>query len=377
MNKKLYNIKKTYFIRPHHLKLFKVMEKVEEMPKQKKSIENLKRNFGKRDINNLNENISLKENKRIVENNVNISHKNDIKEYGYFITPEEEIDNENEKFKTKENIENINNNTYNLKIKKNKSHIINYKNLSMNNSDDEEEGEEEEELSSLEKEDIRDNIRATLTRVFKSEKVDVIKDSTVLLSSIKKQYGRNYFVDMIEKNKNSKEVKIICGDSFKILLDVISKSLLKLDFNKRNLIYTIKLIKSCSYFKAIVNNFEYTLLVKIAENLKKNFKLFHEILFWELWIEDELNEKDLKILNNFKKLNEKEKKNEYYYIDEDDDEIKSFKENYKMHLKDAKNNMIRMKINKSFILTVIEKLCNNFLKDDDYQRQLVGEIMNI
>ncbi len=39
--------------------------------------------------------------------------------------------------------------------------------------------------------------------------------------------------------------------------------------------------------------------------------------------------------------------------------------------------MIRMKINKSFILTVIEKLCNNFLKDDDYQRQLVGEIMNI
>ena len=379
MNNKLYNIKKTYFIRPYHLKLFKAIEKVEEMSKHKKLFKDLKRDFEKRNINNSNENISLKENQRIVENNANISNKNDIKEYGYFITPEEEIDNQNEKLNSKENIESIDNNTYNSKIKKNKSHTIYYKNLNMNNSDDEDDDEDEgeEELSSLEKEDIRDNIRATLTRVFKSEKVDVIKDSTVLLSSIKKQYGRNYFVDMIEKNKNSKEVKIICGDSFKILLDVISKSLLKLDKNKRNLIYIIKLIKSCSYFKAIVNNFEYTLLVKIAENLRKNFKLFNEILFWELWIEDELNEKDLKILNNFKKINEKEKKNEYYYIDEDDEEIISFKENYKIHLKDAKNNMIRMKLNKSFILTVIEELCNNFLKDDDYQKQLVGEIMNI
>ena len=151
----------------------------------------------------------------------------------------------------------------------------------------------------------------------------------------------------------------------------------KLNIDKIDLIYIVKLIKSTNYFKTIVKKQIYTLFEKVCEILTKNYKIFNEIKYWELWIEDELNQNDLKILNNLKHINENKEKNEYNYIDEDDEEIVNFKEKYKIYLKDAKNNMIKMKLNRSFILTLVEELCKKYLIDEDYQKKLVGEIMNL
>jgi hypothetical protein len=167
----------------------------------------------------LNEKGIIKENKRIIYNDINLSHENDINDFGYYMT-QEEAKEENlrkhqkkeKKIKFEEFQENITNNKTNC-VQKNANKISKPK-------------LEEDNLSTSEKEDIRDNIRETLTRVFKSEKVNVNKDSSLLLSSIKKNYGVNYFVDIIGQNKNSKEIKLISGDSFEILFLVISKLLL-------------------------------------------------------------------------------------------------------------------------------------------------------
>ena len=368
LNKTLYTIKKTYIIKPPNLKLLEAIKKENDFSKGKKILDEIKNNLK----NAFKYIYNLKENNRIVNNNINLSNKNDIKNCVYFITQEEEIENETEKANDNEN-EKINSDEDKdePKIKKYKSHSIS---LDLNNNCNE---DKEEGLTSVEKEDIRDNIRETLTRVFKSEKVNVVKDSAVLLSSIEKQYGRKYFINIIEKNRNSKEVKIISSDSFKILLEVIIKSLSKLNIDKIDLIYIVKLIKSTNYFKTIVKKQIYTLFEKVCEILTKNYKIFNEIKYWELWIEDELNQNDLKILNNLKHINENKEKNEYNYIDEDDEEIVNFKEKYKIYLKDAKNNMIKMKLNRSFILTLVEELCKKYLIDEDYQKKLVGEIMNL
>ena len=374
INNQFFTITKNYGIKPSHLKLFQPFEGKLKHQKGSKLLHDinfyLKKEFKERHF--LNEKGVIKENRRIVHNDLNLLHQNDIKTFGYYLTPEEEEENEEkENEKKAKNIK-----MTSIEEESNISNIQNKKNENpkKDNKDLKEDSSDNENLTEIEKEDIRDNIKETLTRVFKCEKVNVTKDSAVLLSSIVKQYGRDYFVDIIEQNRNSKEVKIISGDSFTILLEVISKSLLKLPVNTKNIIYALKLIKSCLFFKAIVNKIDYLLYDKMIEILTKNFKLYNEILFWDLWIEDDLNERDVEILNEFKQYNQD---STYHYIDEEDDEIITFKENYKKVLKNARNNMIKMKLNKSFMLSVIEGLCDKYFKDDeDFKYQQVIEIMN-
>ena len=364
MNEKFFKIFVTYVIKPNHLvKNSKGKKLVDDLKSY------LKKEFKfKQDLNNNN---IIKENKRIVEKNINITNKIEKKEYKYFITPEEENEKENEKLNDKENMDNnLDDNMNAKKLKNNKK--MKDENIDIRNYKD----EIEEGLTESEKEDIRDNIKATLSKIFKSEKIDIKGDTEILLSSMDKQYGRNYFIDLIKLNKKGKQIKIISGDSYKILSDVISKSLLKdIKSSQRNIINTIKLLKPCCYFKTTANKLELSLLGKIGEILTNNYRIFYELSFWELWIEDDLSDNEYKILNSFKKML---KNDEYHYIDEDDSEIIDFKENYKKYLKEAKNNMVELKLNRSFILTVIQESFWKYIKnDDEYQKQLVTEIMNM
>ena len=343
MDEKFFKIFVTYVIKPNDLV---------NNSKGKKLVDDLK-SYLKKEFKfkqDLNNNNIIKENKRIVERNINITNKIEKKEYKYFITPEEENEKENEKLNDKENMENnLDDNMNNKKLKNNKKNNNKDENLDIRNYND----EIEEGLTESEKEDIRDNIKATLSRIFKSEKIDIKGDTEILLSSMDKQYGRNYFIDLIKLNKKGKQIKIISGDSYKILSDVISKSLLKdIKSSQRNIINTIKLLKPCCYFKTTANKLELSLLGKIGEILNNNYRIFYELSFWELWIEDDLSDNEYKILNSFKKML---KNDEYHYIDEDDSEIIDFKENYKKYLKEAKNNMVELKLDRSFILTVIQE----------------------
>jgi len=377
INMHLFTIKKNYFIYPSHLKLLQPIINNLSIQKGRKLMQDtayyLQKNFTNRHL--LNEKGIIKENKRIINNDINLSNENDFNNYGYYITPEE-IEEENLKKNEKKqkkiifednkiNIVNDNNNLKQINDKKEKK--------------EEQEKKEEEILSTADKEDIRDNIRETLTRVFKSERVNVVKDSSVLLSSIEKMYGVNYFVDVFEQNRISKEVKVISGDSFIILLEVIYRLLLRLKVCERDNIYSIKLIKTSIYFKAIVNKIEYILFEKIIEKLTKNYKLYNEIHFWDLWIEEELSPIDKEILNEFKKI--VEDKDRYHYIDNENEQLANFKANYKDEVKKARKYMVKMKLNKSFMLSVIEELFNKYFKDDiefeEFKKNLVKEIMDL
>ena len=369
MKNDYYDINKTYIVKPSQLKFFQKIEMKLNNQKGAKLIQDvnyyLKEMFNYRQY--LNENGIVKENKRIVYNDINISNKNDVKSIGYYITEEEKNENEKNKNNIKEEKKKLQNKKDNNKKDNNKKK--DNKNVEKDFSDN-----DDEELSNVEKEDIRDNIRGTLTRVFKSDKVNVVKDSAVLISSLEKEYGRKYFVDIIEGNKNNKEIKILNEDSFKILLEVITKLLLKLNYNRKNIIYTIKVIKSCFYFKTIFNKVDYLLYEKIFEILTKNFNMFNSILFWELWIEDELDEKDIEMINKFKKIKEE---NTFYYIDEDDEEFIKFKDHYKKQLKEARKNMEIMKLNRSLMLSVVQELCQNNSLEDEFQKEQVVEIMKM
>ena len=364
INMHLFTIKKNYFIYPSHLKLLQPIISKLSIQKGRKLMQDttyfLQKEFKNRHL--LNEKGIIKENKRIIDNDINLSNENDVNNYGYYMTPEE---------KEEENLRRDEKKQKKIIFEDNKINDDNNFKQTNDNKEKKEEKEKEEE--------IRDNIRETLTRVFKSERVNVTKDSSVLLSSIEKIYGVNYFVDIIEQNRLSKEVKVISGDSFKILLEVISKLLLRLKVCERDNIYSIKLIKTSFYFKAIVNKVEYILFEKIIEKLTKNYKLYNEIHFWDLWIEEELSPIDKEILNEFKKI--VEDKDGYHYIDNENEQLATFKKNYKEEVIKARKCMIKMKLNKSFMLSVIEELFNKYFKDDiefeDFKKQLVKEIREI
>ena len=362
MNNKLFKINKTYVIKPSRLKLFRPIENEINDLDDQNLLEDinvvLKKEFKYPQI--LNEKGIVKQNRRIIYNDIDISNKNDINSFGYCMTKEEKKDNEMNKAlgaETKKENDEDNRDKVDKNLEK-----------KLFDPDD----ESNSELTEIQKEDIRDNIRGTLTRVFKSEKLNLTKDSAVLSSSLESQYGKNYFVNVIEGNKSSKEIKIISEESFMILFKVITKCLLKLESNKKNMIFVMKLIKSCSFFKAIVSKIDYFLDKKIFETLTKNYNIFNEVLFWELWIEDELNENDTKILNKFKKINEE--KDTYHFIDDEDEEIARFKNEYKEQLKKARQNMIKMKLNKSLMISVVVALSDKYIIDDEFKKNLLIEI---
>ena len=368
MKEKLFTSKKKYIIQPSsHLKFFSQLKPFENLENQNQSKNKNKKRKSlideinsylkeelKDNTNSLNTNEILEENNRIIYNEINISNKNDIKELFYFITPEEKSENEKNKVKPS------NDDFQSIKSKNIES------NTSNNNKND--------DLTDIEKEDIRDNIKGTLTRIFKSEKVNLKKDTEVLLESLKKDYGKNYFVDIIAGNRNSKEVKIINDESFTILFEVISKFLLKLTKNKTNYIYAIKLIKSSAYFKTIFNKITYFLNEKICEKLTIDFPFFSIIEFWDRWLEEELNEDDLEILNKLREVSADNQN--YYFIDEDSEEFTKFKNNYKNQMRETLKTMGIMKLPKSIKLTMVECLCNKYLIDIDFKKELVLEIMH-
>ena len=64
----------------------------------------------------------------------------------------------------------------------------------------------------------------------------------------------------------------------------------------------------------------------------------------------------------------------YYYIDEEDEKVKEFKNKGKACVQELIKILEEVKINKSFILSVIEHLCDKFIQIDDFRSQMVSEI---
>lgn len=367
MRKHLYENSKIYYVIPSDLKLF---EYINDKLKDKRGIyyiedlkSSLKNEF--KYYNLLDPKGKLKTDKKIIYHDFNIFYnqsQDDIKYYKYFMTKEEKIEKEELKIEIKS--KNKNNQEKELP-KSSKNDDINKKEAKI----------AEEEISEIEKENIKDNIDSKLRKVFRAEKININEDSEVLLSSMETEFGKNYFLSLFKLNNNIKQVKFINEDSFQILFEVITKSLLKLSLNNpKDKLFAMKLLKSFIFYKKMNEMEEVSLIEKIVEYFsKKKFNLFKEEGYWELWVEEELKENNSDLFNKLKVMYEN-KESFYYYIDEEDEKVKEFKNKGKACVQELIKILEEVKINKSFILSVIEHLCDKFIQIDDFRSQMVSEI---
>ena len=88
-----------------------------------------------------------------------------------------------------------------------------------------------------------------------------------------------------------------------------------------NINIAIKLLKASLFIKTIKNKKEYILSDELFVKLEK-YSLFVNYNFWERWVEDDMTESDIEILNLHKKA--KEENGEYYYIDEESEKYQSY-----------------------------------------------------
>ena len=367
MKKHLYETSKTYYVFPSDMKLF---ENINDKLKDKKGInfiEDLKSSLQKefKFYNLLDDHGKLKNDKKIICHDFTIfdnQGEENIKYYKYFMTEEEKIEKEELKAEIK------------AKNKNNQE-----KEMPKSNNDDiikkESQVTEEEEMSETEKENIKDNIDSKLRKVFRAEKININDDSNVLLSSMETEFGKNYFLSLFRLNNNIKQVKFINEDSFQILFQVIMKSLQKLSLNNpKDKLFAMKLMKSFSFYKKMDEKEEVSLIEKIVEYFsKKNFNLFKDEGYWELWVEEELKENNSDLFNKLKNIYEN-KESFLYYIDEEDEKVKEFKNKGKTCIQELVKILEQVKINKSFILSVIEHLCDKFINIDEFRSQIVSEI---
>ena len=374
MNKHLFKTSKIYYTKLSNLKLF---ETINARLKDKKGLNyiNLLKTSLNKDFkyhNLLNVDGKLKNNCKFINYNLTIfdnltSDKNkNIKNYYYYMTEEElaekelnsEVKLKNSENKEEENKRNDDENKDDNKIKNDIS-------------------EKEKEKIELEHETIRDNIDAKVRKIFRAEKIDIKKDSEALLSSTETEYGKNYFLSLFTLNNKVKQVKFLNEDSYKILFEVITKSLLKLSLkNSKEKVFAMKLMKTFSYYKIMKEKEEISFINKIIEYLSsKSFKLLQEEKFWEMWFEDELKEIDQDLFDQLKAMSED--KDVYYFIDEEDEKVIEFKNKGKLYIKELIKHMNQVKKGKSFILSIVGTLCDKYIQIDKFKSQIVSEIMAI
>ena len=364
MNKRLFQITKIYYTKSTNLKLFEAMKEDLIDKKDKEYLEQLKKNLTNKFKYHtlLNEQGRLKNSNKIIDHeliifdnyneSLNENKKNKEYYYYYFLTKEE-------KEKIKEDKDKIRKNS-----KKNK--IINL------------ESNDEEKLSEEKREIIKDNIDSRLRRIFRAEKVNVKKDPETLLSAMETEYGKNYFLSLFNLNNFKKHVNFLNEDSFQILFEVVTKTISKLSFDKlKNRLFTMKLLKSFSYFKKFKEKEEISFLEKILEYFSNDNKItiFKEINFWEMWVEEELKKENEELFNNF--INSSDNTKEYIFIDKDEVNVIEFINKAKSCIEELIDIMTEIKIDKDLILAVIENLCTKFIQSDEYQSKIVSKLMGM
>ena len=362
MDNFLFKINKNYYIKPSSN--FKFFKHINNIIRNKKGnyINHLKMTLKKESKfqNLLKIDGTVKPNKKIITKDFNIFYEqninNDINNpeyYSYFITDEEKEENEeiSHKINTKNINIDINNNKYN-------------------------------DMNEIQIESIKDDINAKVRKIFKSEKTNVKRDSEELLSLLETDLGKDYFLSLLIKNINLRQNKYISENCFLILFEVLTKSLIKLSKtnqeNQEDIIYIMKLLKSIKFFNTIIEKEELSMIQKIIEYLSnKHWDLFKSEFFWELWVEKDLMVDNKELYDIFNDVYEK-KDILSNYIDEEDEQVINFKNNFKEYLEQLVKLMMFLKCDKSLILTIVDYLCDKYIQyDDEFKSLIISEIREI
>ena len=376
-----FEINKNYIIKPYFLKNF---EKEEEKFTSKNKIMKLREiisfisNKYEPYNNYLNNQGVLKESKRIVSKPIDLSHENDPQNYNIFIIPENNLDNNtntNNMIGENDGIESNSGNSSNKKIQSNKMKIIsgdgnNKSNIRYSVYI------RNKELTEEQIDDIKDNIRETMTRVYKSEIKNIKEDEKIIMDCIKTKFGRDYFINVITSgNKKDRVIKIVGEDSFDFFRFIIFNSLLnilELEDSYENMNIAMKLAKTCLFIKTIKNKKEILLSDDLFFGLD-NYSLFTKKQFWIIWIEDDMTESDIEI---YKLIKQARKDDLCLNFDEDN-------ENYNLYLKHSydiidklSSTMIKMKLSNSFIYSTITDIIREYIVNDEIFDQLMKDLIN-
>ena len=376
-------INNNYIIKPIILKNF---EKIEEKHESKNMLIKLRdiNSFVSKEFESYNQYLNnkgvLKENQRIIGRPIKLSHENDPKNYTIFTIPQtlttlssiSETSSQKKENETNSEISIDNSSSM-------KKHSIRLKIISGD-------GKNEQkirfsiyvrikkwELTEDQMDEIKDNIRGIMTRLYKSEIKNIEEDKKTIMNCINTQFGRNYFISVITSgNKKDHAVKTLQLDSFEFFKYIIFNTLLNilgLEENDENIICAVKLTKICLYIKTYKNKKERLLSDEIYSSLD-NFSIFKEQIFWKFWIEDGLTENDLKTLKKIRKNG-----NAYTSIEED--------ENYKIYIEHSFDiidklfsTMMKMKISNSFIYSTITGLGQEYIFDNTKFSLLMQNLIN-
>ena len=222
--------------------------------------------------------------------------------------------------------------------------------------------------------DFEDEIIAIVSRIYKSEVINISEDKKKFNDCIKSKYERDYFINAITSGiKKYRTLKYLQIDSFECFKYIISQTLKKiLDMNEtkkniKNIEYVVKLLKLCQYIKTVKDKKEMLLTDDIFPELE-NYSLFTEKEFWIKWVEHDMNENDFKIL----KLIKEEK------FDVEDN-------NYKLYIKHSfeiieklPSIMKKIELSTLTIFAIIDYLGKQYINDnkqfDPFMTKLINEL---
>ena len=372
---KYFELNKKYVIKPFFLKEFNDIEEknISQNKKTKLSevVKLLSKLYDKPLFVNDHGGV-LFENQRLIKRNFELNNKNDPQENKIFY-----ITNQNEK---KENKDKDN--------KKSGCKFPKMKSIKMGIISEEEDNKKniikisqtltfkEYELSEDEIDEIKDNIREIMTRVYRSDVSKIEEDKKMIIDSLKTQFGRDYFTKILNNGyKQDFLVKNLVNESYYFFFDVIFNTLLdllKLEENDENINCAVKLIKSSQYIGTIKNKKEFLVshnsLNILSDELYNNldhYSLFEKIRFWELWIVDDLTKNELEIIQL---INEES-------INFQSEEYKSFINHIYSIIDKLTSIMMKMKITNDLIITNINDLCQEYISDENKIKEIKEELI--
>ena len=363
-------IDKNYIIKPTLIPNYKEFEK--EMKSQNKSITFkdiheflFSQTFNDDKETNQNEN---RKNNQIIDELISFSNIKEPSSYTIFLIPNKLINNNKEK-----NLDEFD--TPNLKRRfKRSSTKIKIISGQKENVDEIRYScvikEKDDELNQDQKDEIIDNIKDIMKKVYESKLVNIEENQEILMDSVGTKFGRDYFINIISAgNKKSSSIKIVENESFNFLKYIIFNvllNILKLEENYYSIISALKLTKACLYIKTMKNKKEVSLSDEIFSQLEE-YSLYKNRKFWEIWIEDEFNDDELKIYHTLKSNSgESHQNNEKYHLYN--------KKSYEI-IDKLLGIMIELKLPNFLIYSTFSELCREYILDKEQFSKLMKEMI--
>ena len=356
--------KNNYIIKPYFIKDF---DKFEETYTSKNKIMKLSqvslylsKQYEEQIFTNINAHGVLRENKRVIKKPIKLDNANDPEFFDVFLIPGQ-------------NIEDIINNDKIIKTKSSDGYKKT-KSIKMGiiagEKDDKENNikmtqcitNKENELSEDEIDEIKDNIREIMTRIYRSDVSKIEDDKKTILNCMESQFGRDYFISILNTgNIIERDIKLVIEESYEFFHYVIFNSLLnilKLEENTHNYLCSVKLLKACLCIKSVKNKKEILLSDELFFKLD-NYAFFKKKEFWYVWIEDELTKGDIQFLEKYKNA---------VYVEEGDEDYKLYLQHSYNVLGDLNSIMIKFKLKTTFIIGMIGQLIKEYIiNEKDFQ----------